>query len=436
MRIGLQAWGSEGDISPFLALSTGLVRAGHEVTLVVTDNVGRDYSRTAREGKFELIPVPPPPPADGVDVETVWRRIIEIGNPLRQAELVLKYGYDPVADAMLDAAVVLAERSDAVVGHFFAYPLQIAAERAGKPSATLAIVHNCVPTITRQAPGLPDLGAWSHRWGWRLAQSIVNRVFLPRYNNQRKRFGLAPVRDTMTQAWASTRLNLLAVSPSICKRPHDWASNHVVTGFLNQTNPQSARPLSAALQGFLENGEPPIFIGFGSMMLAGATDYARETVGIWQGAVRALKTRAVFQLPESLLGLVSSDDSTHAVAWADYRLLFPYCSVIIHHGGAGTTQSALRAGRPSIIVAHVSDQFFWGQELERLGVAGPTQRRKGLSETKLRDAIRATLDNPSLSPNAKLLGESMSREDGVESAIQAIEHAFKNTGVNRNFPSL
>jgi UDP:flavonoid glycosyltransferase YjiC (YdhE family) len=424
MRIGLQAWGSEGDISPFLALSTGLVRAGHEVTLVLTDNVGRDYSRHASEGGFELISVPMPPPADGVDMEAVWHEIIEIGNPLRQVELVLRYGYDPVADAMLDAATALVEQNDAVVGHFFAYPLQIAAERAGKPAATLAIVHNCVPTDTRQAPGLPDLGAWSHRWGWWLARTIVNRVFLPRYNGQRKRLGLAPVRDTMTQAWASSRLNLIAVSPSICQRPHDWESNHVVTGFINDINPPSNHSLPASLQAFLEDGEPPVFIGFGSMMLAGATDYARETIGIWRDAVRTLGIRAVFQLPEPLLGLASGDGSAHAVSWADYRLLFPRCSAIVHHGGAGTTQAALRAGRPSIIVAHVSDQFFWGQELERMGVAGPTQRRKGLSADKLRNAIRATLDNPSLAPNAKLLGESMSKENGVESAIRAIENAF------------
>ena len=424
MRIGLQAWGSEGDISPFLALSSGLVRAGHEVTLVVTDNIGRDYSRHAHEGGFELISVPLPPPADGVDVEEVWREIIEIGNPLRQAELVLRHGYDPVADAMLDAATALVEQNDAVVGHFFAYPLQIAAERAGKPAATLAIVHNCVPTDTRQAPGLPDLGAWSHRWGWRLVRSIVNRMFLPRYNSQRKRLGLVPVRDTMTQAWASSRLNLLAVSPSICKRPHDWAPNHVVTGFINESHRPSNRPLPTSPQSFLEEGEPPVFIGFGSMMLAGAAEYARETIGIWRDAVCALNIRAVFQLPEPLLSLASSYGSAHVVSWADYRLLFPHCSAIIHHGGAGTTQSALKAGRPSIIVAHVSDQFFWGQELERMGVAGPTQHRKGLSASKLRNAIRTSLDNPWLARNAKFLGESMSKENGVESAIRAIENAL------------
>jgi UDP:flavonoid glycosyltransferase YjiC (YdhE family) len=61
--------------------------------------------------------------------------------------------------------------------------------------------------------------------------------------------------------------------------------------------------------------------------------------------------------------------------------------MVVHHGGAGTTQSALLAGRPTIIVAHVSDQFFWGAELERLGVAGKTLKRKGLNSRKLAAGI-------------------------------------------------
>ena len=425
MRVGLQVWGSEGDVAPFLALASGLVRAGHEVTLVVTDNAGRDYSRHAREGGFELMPVPQPAPPDGLDIETAWRQIMQTGNPLRQAELVLKYGYDPVSDALLEAARKLVAWSDAVVGHFFTYPLQIAAELAGKPAATLTVVHNNVPTGQWQAPGLPDLGKWSRRWGWWIARSMANRMFLGRYNGQRQQLGLAPIRDAMTQAWSSNCLNLLAVSPAICRRPRDWADNHVVTGFINEANPPSARPLPESLQAFLDAGEPPVFIGFGSMMLPHADAYAREAITIWRDAVRALGVRAVFQLPEALLGLAGNDRDIYAASWADYRLLFPRCSTIVHHGGAGTTQSALRAGRPSIIVAHVTDQFFFGQELERLGVAGPTQRRNGLSAAKLGKAIRVTLDNPLLAPNAGALGASMVSENGVDTAIRAIERAFQ-----------
>ena len=57
MRIGLQTWGSEGDVQPFIALAAGLARAGHEVTLVVTDNAGRDYSGLAQSFGFRLVDV-------------------------------------------------------------------------------------------------------------------------------------------------------------------------------------------------------------------------------------------------------------------------------------------------------------------------------------------------------------------------------------------
>lgn len=60
MRVGLQAWGSEGDIQPFTALASGLVNAGHEVTFVVTDNIGRDYSDLAKRFGYRLVAVPNP----------------------------------------------------------------------------------------------------------------------------------------------------------------------------------------------------------------------------------------------------------------------------------------------------------------------------------------------------------------------------------------
>ena len=71
MRIGLQAWGSEGDIQPFTALAAGLVRAGHEVTLVVTDNIGRDYSHLANRFGYKLIPVPIPQTASKEEAEKI-----------------------------------------------------------------------------------------------------------------------------------------------------------------------------------------------------------------------------------------------------------------------------------------------------------------------------------------------------------------------------
>ena len=216
MRIGLQAWGSEGDIRPFTALAAGLVEAGHKVTLAVTDNIGRDYSGLAQRFGYKLVVVPNPQMASAEQVEKVWRQIIELGNPIRQAELVMRYGFDPVRDLMYSAAKSLCAANDAVVGHFFVFPLRIAAEKAGVPIATVNIVHNCLPSAWICPPGLPDLGRWSYPLGWRLVRMMVNRIFLPRINALRTTEGLRPDSDVMTQTWAAERLNLIGVSR------HNW----------------------------------------------------------------------------------------------------------------------------------------------------------------------------------------------------------------------
>jgi UDP:flavonoid glycosyltransferase YjiC (YdhE family) len=69
----------------------------------------------------------------------------------------------------------------------------------------------------------------------------------------------------------------------------------------------------------------------------------------------------------------------------------------------------------------VSDQFFWGSELERLGVGGKTLKRKGLTVEKLAHGIADALAQPRLTANAVNIGERMSQENGVVRAIELIE---------------
>lgn len=109
---------------------------------------------------------------------------------------------------------------------------------------------------------------------------------------------------------------------------------------------------------------------------------------------------------------------------APHSRIFPFCSAVVHHGGAGTTHSALAAGCPSIVVAHVSDQMFWGNELTRLGVGPKILHRRSLTAEKLADRIRTTLNSRPMRQKAQALGQSMRKEDGVGLAVRLIEHRF------------
>lgn len=423
MRIGLQTWGSEGDIRPFTALAAGLVNAGHEVTLAVTDNIGRDYSAVANKCGFKLIAVRNPEMHDATEIEAVWREIISAGNPIKQARMVIEYGFDPAMEAMYGAARELCASNHAVIGHFFVYPLRVAAEKAAVPMATLNVVHNCMPSAYRRPPGLPDIGKWFYPLGWALVGSMINRILLPRVNALRTREGLPPDRDVMTQTWASERLNLIAVSPRICEAPKDWDKRHQVCGFLNPPSDTRSEELPAGLDDFLSAGESPVYITFGSMM-PNSIDYIRETVDIWTAAIRKAGCRAIIQLPVDDLSSFDTDERIFKVKRSPYVRVFPRCAAIVHHGGAGTTQSSLLAGRPSIVVAHMADQFFWGDELKRLGAGGKTLTRKGLSAGKLAKAIERVLGDPGMAERAASLGQQLARENGVANAVRLIDAAF------------
>ncbi len=420
MRIGLQTWGSEGDVQPFIALASGLIRGGNDVTLLVADNAGRDYSGLAERLGFRLLNVMAPEMPSPEWVERVWQEIILAGNPIRQAELVMKYGFDPLAESMFQAATNLCRTNDAVVGHFFVFPLHVAAEKAGVPLAKVNVVHNCLPSSEICPPGLPDLGRCFYPLGWKLVRKMVNRIFLPRINALRKREGLPLDSDVMGQSWSSDTLNLVAVSPTICKSPADWGGRHSVCGFLNLPAEMAVEEPPSGLEGFLAEGPPPVYFTFGSMMIP-SLDYIRETVGIWKETVERVGCRAVFQLPCDDLSALNTDNRVFKVRRSPYKSVFLKCSLVIHHGGAGTTQSSLLAGRPSVVVAHMADQFFWGSELERLGVAGRTRNRKGLTASLLAKSVRQVLSSPNMAAKASVLGEEMSRENGVDTAVKLIE---------------
>jgi UDP:flavonoid glycosyltransferase YjiC (YdhE family) len=72
----------------------------------------------------------------------------------------------------------------------------------------------------------------------------------------------------------------------------------------------------------------------------------------------------------------------------------------------------------------MADQFFWGDELKRLGVGGKTLTRKGLSAGKLAKGIEKVLGDPGMAERAASLGRQLAGENGVPNAVRLIEAVF------------
>jgi UDP:flavonoid glycosyltransferase YjiC (YdhE family) len=118
------------------------------------------------------------------------------------------------------------------------------------------------------------------------------------------------------------------------------------------------------------------------------------------------------------LTVADSGDDVLVVDEAPHTWLFPHMAAVVHHGGAGTTGTALQSGTPSIVVPSFADQFFWGQRVRSLGV-GMNLPRRELSVSALTGAIEATRE-PDLRQRAAELGKRLADEDGVSRAAEEL----------------
>lgn len=423
MKIGIQTWGSTGDINPFLALAAGLAAAGHEVTLAITGTERRDFTAIGASLGFSVIEAG----HVGDSVETLnasGKVLFATKDPLKQMRMIFDELFEPNAEAMYAVAQQLCADHELIIGHFIHHPLHLAAEQAGRPYLTVSLHHGTIPTRFTAPHPLPNLGQPINPWLWRLVEGAINHFLLSRVNGFRRRHGGAPL-PSIRDAWESPLCNLIAVSRELCTPQPDWDDNQQVCGFFALPEAATDWQLPATLQHFLDAGEAPVYITFGSMMgLPEASAELDGMIALWSAAVKQAGCRAIIQTHWSEATAVPEDPHIHRLESAPHDRIFPHCAAIVHHGGAGTTQSATRAGCPSIVVAHIADQFFWGEQLRRLGIAPPVIKRQRLTSKRLAKAIRQVLDAPAMKQQAEIIGQRMRAENGVGSAVEIIEKRF------------
>ena len=422
MKIGMQTWGSHGDIRPFLALAEGLQRDGHDVTLLITCVDSDAYQGLVSAAGVTIRVLASPVVSPG-EAEQVGQTAYNTRNPMAQMATILRLCFDPAEEAMFAAAQQLCAESDLLIGHYFLHPLQIAAEHAGRPYVSVMLSHVGVPSAYSHPLGITILGRAGNRALWWLTKMALNRVLLPYSNRLRLRLRMPPVRDAVTQVWLSPSLTLVAVSPQICERQADWPPSIQVCGFLDMPNIALEGRLPEQLAAFLAAGAAPVYITLGSWMpkdLAGQ----RDTLRLLTGAVLQAGCRAIIQSPGWRECGFSSGEQILYVPAAPHHLIFPRCQAVVHHGGAGTTQSATLAGKPSVVIAHISEQEHWGRELQRMGVAGRPIRRRSLTVKKLGRQLAVLQQQPAMHARAAALAQAMADNDGVAQAVRLIRQTF------------
>ena len=421
MKIGIQTWGSHGDIRPFVALAAGLQAAGHQVTLVITCVDSDRYTELQATSSFDLQLVASPVVPDRSTLEQCGAAIVGERNAIKQTQLAIEHYLLPAESEMYEASERLCATHDLVIGHYFLYTLGAAAEKLGRPCVSVALAHGAVPSALQAPPGVPNLGAVSNRLAWRLAKWVLNRSFKSYPDRLRARHGIPAARDMIDTVWASEALTLLAISPVFCTPSPDWPAHYRVCGALDTTESITEGTVPEQLRAFLSAGVPPVYMTLGSMM-AGSDE--KQTLALLADAARAASVRAIVQAPSwQQLGL-AGDSQLHFVSAAPHASVFPHCSAVVHHGGAGTSQAAQRAGVPSVVVAYTAEQELWGRELQRLGVAGRPIARRRATVAELASAIRQVAHSDRMGQAVRALAARVANEDGVAEAVRLIEETF------------
>ena len=416
MKITIFCAGTRGDIQPLTALGVGLQRHGHRVTLATSHN----FETFVAQAGLVYAPLT-------ADYDRLMRQapeMLESGmNVFRGSKIMVRHLSEMVSHwavegraAAADADLVIGQGPTTVLAGSMADAFNIPVVQAQlQPMTPCTDIRPMVlPPLPGPIPSPVNLALYyTVRWFmWSLARPPVNKLL-------RKGLDLDPYSrfGPLHRQPVERRRVLYGYSERILPRSRDWPQNIQVTGFWFLDAADGWQPPDDLLA-FLAAGSKPIYVGFGSMY---PRDPKRITATVI-AAIRKAGCRAI--IAKGWGGLVpdaaAGDPNLYLLQQARHDWLFPRMAAAVHHGGAGTTAAAVRAGIPSLILPFITEQAFWSVQLEKLGVAAPRLNRNTVTTEQLASGI-SRVQNRTMRERAAGLGQEIRAENGVETAIDHLK---------------
>jgi len=418
MRITLFCVGSRGDVQPYVALGAGLQKSGHVVTVATHSN-------------FEDLVN-----SEGLEFSLVEGNVQDILNS-EKGHAWLEAGKSPIKfftgivrlcrefiDQLSRDSEKACKNAEAIIYSPLGLCAYSVAEQKKVPSC-IAGLQPISPTGAFASPMFPQypLGKLYNLFTHFASRQCVWQPFRKALNQWRHdslQLGPYGFWGPLVQMHKTDYPALYAFSSSIVPKPSDWRKNCHVTGYWFLDKPDWIP--SQKLLDFLHAGPPPVYIGFGSMS-------EREPKLLSELLIRALRLagqRGILlsgwaELPEENL-----TDDVCVIDSVPHNWLFPKMAAVVHHGGAGTTGAAFRAGVPNIVVPFFGDQNFWAGHVFRLGTGPKPILRKNLTAENLSEAIKRAVSDGLIQKRARAIGETIRKEDGVAKAIEILETRILN----------
>ncbi|TEY32976.1 hypothetical protein BOTCAL_0704g00010 [Botryotinia calthae] len=444
LNIVVMVIGSRGDIQPFLKLGKSLKEYGHRVR-IATHPAFRDFVQKDSGLEFfsvggdpaELMAFMVKNPGMIPTMETLKKG--EVGRRREQMAEMFEGFWRACINATDEEKDVtnlkmMGDKEPFVADAIIANPPCFAhihcAERLGVPlhlmftfpyTPTQAFPHPLANIKkTNVDPGYTNFMSYPlvEMMTWQGLGDLVN-------NFRVKTLGLEPV----STLWAPGQLYRLKVpytylwSPGLVPKPKDWGPEIDIAGFVFLDLADTFTPPDDLVK-FLDDGEPPIYIGFGSIVV---DDPDRFTEMIFE-AVKKAGVRALVSKGWGGLGGENTPDNVFMLENTPHDWLFPKVKAVVHHGGAGTTAIGLKCGKPTMIVPFFGDQQFWGSMIGTSGAGADPVPYKELTADKLAEGIKQCLTDKAREVVEKIAKDIEAEGDGAQNAVKSFHRSLTLRG--------
>ncbi|KEQ93670.1 glycosyltransferase family 1 protein [Aureobasidium subglaciale EXF-2481] len=419
LNLVIQVVGSRGDVQPFIALGCELQKYGHRIRLATHDM----FASFVRKAGLEFYPIGGDPaslmaymvknPSLMPSMKTMMSG--EIGRKRQMVAEMLSGCWDSciLPDTLTDEPFV----ADAIIANPPSFAHVHCAQALGIPvhlmftmpwSATRAFPHPLANLSNVDGDHAAANYLSYHVVEWMTWQGLGDVI-----NDWRESIQLEPInlldgpalakmlRVPFTYCW----------SPALVPKPRDWPEYIDVCGFFFRDTPKYTP--KSDLADFLAAGPPPVYIGFGSIVL---DDPAKMLATILE-AVKISGVRAIISKGWSELG-GDAGENIYYIGDCPHEWLFPRMAAVVHHGGAGTTACGIKNGIPTLVCPFFGDQPFWGHMIASAGAGPEPLAPRDMTGITLAEAIRFLIRDETKAA-AMAIAQRMESEEGVRAAVDS-----------------
>jgi len=405
MKVLLAPHGTRGDVQPMVALAIALRARGHAVSFVAPSNFA-DWV-----GSFGF-----PFQSDGIDVAAMLRTS---GMHFDSLRWQLRYISDVLMPSLFDSVPRAMPDADVIVGAGVQFAAASVAEQREVPYASAIFCPCAVPSSATPPPTVrtQTLPRWLNRTLWTVGAPLAGLALRRPMNVGRAMLGLEPV-DAPLEHLLGYRV-FIASDRDLGPLAEDAVETAIATDAWILDEPPAR--LDPRVDAFLDRDPAPVYVGFGSMVEKQAAELTENAIAAVRAVGHGVLIGSGWAGLDRHVGTAATDGDVLVADTLPHAAVFPRVAAVVHHGGAGTTTAAARAGVPQVVLPHILDQFYWAHRVEKLGL-GPRGLPVDLvTADVLTERIDAATGDERISERAAAIGRAVAARNGTADAVDRLE---------------